>query len=329
MKNGINYKMLLIGLGIIVATVILCIFIPKEYKLSSITKNLLKSNFFLVRQNMMNHVGTLYPGDNGKILQMLIFNEKFYNEAFYDNFRKLGLLHLFVVSGLHISMLSFLIDKIFKKYKYIRILLKLILCSFLFYLTKFSLSILRALLSTILRLIISNKDINLIEQNAIVGLIFCFILPHDISGFSFILTMICTISISFIISLVNLKWLQFIVINITLGFITLPITAKFNDEINILGFLNGVAFNYVIVFFYIIEFFICWIPFISGFNNWVITIFNSFFNSLGQMFFIYKITLDDWIIISFYMILFTGCNLLWNRYFIINKSLINYNNLYV
>ncbi|MGL4948525.1 MAG: ComEC/Rec2 family competence protein [Mycoplasma sp.] len=307
----------------------MAIFIPDEWKLSQLSKELNATSFFFLRTEMKSYIDDIYQEPNNQIIRMFIFNDKFYYEDFYSNYKDLGILHLFVVSGLHVSCLCIIINKITGRWKLLNLIIKICLCFFLFYLSNLSISILRILICYVIKIIFYKKKFDSLELNLYVAVIIGVLLPNDAGSYSYILSMMCTIAICIIARYVKSKILVLFLINTLISFLTLPIIIKFNGEINILGFINGLIFNYIIIAFYIFELVFCWMPFMVGFNNVLLGAFNDYFRILSNMYFITEVEIKDWVLITIYLIEIILVNILGIRYFINNKQLINYNYLYV
>lgn len=106
---------------------------------------------------MINYLDKLYTGEINTLLKMLIFNLRDYHSEIYQNTKELNIVHLFTVSGLHISILITIIEKIFKKYKLFNFLFSFSILIFIIYLVNFSISSIRVLVTLIIKKISKEK----------------------------------------------------------------------------------------------------------------------------------------------------------------------------
>ncbi len=106
------------------------VFVPQYVKLSTLFD--MAEPHIKVRSQMMTYVDSLYNDESRDFIYMLLFNQK--DNTFYKSLIALNVAHLFVISGLHISIFCGLIKKIFKK-RYLNIPINLIFTFFIFYLT--------------------------------------------------------------------------------------------------------------------------------------------------------------------------------------------------
>ena len=106
---------------------------------------------------MINYLDKLYNGEINALLKMLIFNLRDYRSEIYQYTKELNIVHLFTVSGLHISILITIIEKIFKKYKLFNFLFSFSILIFIIYLVNFSVSSIRVLVTLIIKKISKEK----------------------------------------------------------------------------------------------------------------------------------------------------------------------------
>lgn len=328
-KQKYNLKVFLIISLFWIITIILILIIPKEWKLINIA-NFINNNIENdLREISINHLENIYSAESLSFLKLLLFNEKDFQNETFILFKDLGILHLFVVSGLHVSIITCIFNKIFYKNKIIAKITNLIICSLLWYFSNFSLSILRIIIIIVISFFKYFKSYSSFSKNCIAGIIVCIFFLNDASSYSFILTWICTLLINFICEKTQSNVLKYILINITIFFVTLPIIIKLNRSINILGFINNFGFSWLIILIYIFELVFVWIPPISDFNNLMIINTINFFDSLLVLQPIIKTEINEYLIISIYGILFMFFNWKWHKEINTKESIINYNSLYV
>ena len=128
--------------------------------------------------------------------KMLLFNDKSVDEVAYDNLKEINAIHLFVVSGFHISFFYSLITKLFKKKSVVGKIIGLIVCSFYVFLLDFSLSATRALISLFINKLFS-KYFNKLDAISIAGLILLVIEPLNLFSYSFIMSFVMVYVITF------------------------------------------------------------------------------------------------------------------------------------
>lgn len=297
-KQPLQYWICTIGL--IILMMALGIFIPHEWELTNLF-TLINSNLgFSIRDAGINYVDQNYSIDSATIIKALIFNEKNYEHDFFQNLNRLDVIHLFVVSGVHINLLIMLINKCFKKFKWIRISISFIICSFLFYLTGFSISILRIIIGLILRLFLRWSNLQLSLLNGIIVNL-CF--SNDANNYGCLMSYVATIFISFLISIIKNKIILAICINCCTPLILLPIVTNFNHNINILYFLNGIILSGPILFLYYFEMMICWLPFIFEINDQLLNFVSTFISTLSQYQIEINLKINEILVIISYFIL--------------------------
>ena len=172
-----------------------------------------------------------------KYLKIFILGDK--SDLDKDIFNKLGIIHIFSLSGLHISLIVFLLKKIKCK----NIIIYLFLLFFLF-LTNFNVSTLRASLS-FLFLNINNKyklDISSLDRLIILACLFLIINPYYIYDLGYIF--------SFLISYSIIKFECNNIIKISLiTFITsLPLVINNNFSINFLSIIYNIVLIPIVSF---------------------------------------------------------------------------------
>ena len=97
-----------------------------------------------------------------------MFNEKNYYGNFYQNVSNLGITYLFVISEMHINIILLPLRYIFRKKIHIFYYFSIIFCFLYGYVLQYSISLLRILLTNIIRLLSKNK-INNISATIISG----------------------------------------------------------------------------------------------------------------------------------------------------------------
>ena len=185
--------------------------------------------------------------------KMLLFNDKSIDKESYENLKQINALHLFVVSGFHISFIYNLIGKLFKRNKLVSNIISFCICSFYVYLLDFSISSLRAIL-TIGISSFSKDKLNKLDCLSLSGIILILIEPLYVFNYSFIMSF--TLTFAIIISNKILKRYNKIIQTILLSFICflvmLPIQLSLNYEINFISLVSNIILSYVVLFIFVL-----------------------------------------------------------------------------
>ena len=218
-------------------------------------------------------------------LKALILGEKTsLDNSLKDNINSIGISHLFVVSGLHVSIIVLIISFICSKFKVNKSLEQILTIIILFIyliITSFLISVIRVFLSQILKFL--NKSLklsafNLFSINVIIVMI---LFPLKVFSLSFILSYL--ISGMIILSkkiLMNKSYIkQMLLISLISTLVTLPLVVNINGSINILSIFYNLLYiplvTYIILPFSII---VSFIPILSFLYQYVIIIFNYLIN---------------------------------------------------
>lgn len=212
---------------------------------------LLNNNFYCKKQELLNQIDNIYKNEYvNEFIKLLMFNEKNYNSDFYNSICSLGITYLFVVSGLHISLILFPIRKLFQNKTYIYYIISILFCFFYSYLLNYSISILRILFSNLI-LLIFNKKLNNFIATIISGWILLLIFSKAVYSASYIMSYLCTLLIMWLTTKIKNKFLLFFLINILCFLLTIPMILNFNKRINIFVFFYNILFTHIISFIYI------------------------------------------------------------------------------
>lgn len=185
------------------------------------------------------------------------------NNIILDKLQNISLIHLFTISGFHINIIIFILERIFKcirihnKYFYF-----LIYFSIFFYILLLDMPILamRAFIFSFLCFVnkkIFNKKFHTLNLLSFTMSIFFFINPYVIYSLSFIFTF----SISFAIILLNSSTSQKykkIKFTIFIWLLSTIFNIYLNKEINFLSWLINIIFTPIISFSYVLTFFFFW-----------------------------------------------------------------------
>jgi len=164
-----------------------------------------------IRSNLFNYIDDTFEPKIGSYLKILFFADKRdISEAALQNYRSIGVVHLFSISGFHVTYLAHLIRKLFLRmgitHERTNMLLLFIL-PFYGSLAGFGVSVFRAICQTILLTIgkINNIQITPFNAWALTLMIALFINPYQSFEISFQLSYL--LSAMFIV-IGNLEWLK-------------------------------------------------------------------------------------------------------------------------
>lgn len=132
-----------------------------NYIMKSNNIKLIKSNnniFYRLKNIIYKNIN---KHKNKDYLKVFILGDKssLENKDIYTN---LGIIHLFCISGMHISLLCFLLNKLLYKFKYKNIIIYLFFILFIF-LTNYQISIIRSCLSKLFSNINNKYKLNIIK----------------------------------------------------------------------------------------------------------------------------------------------------------------------
>lgn len=209
---------------------------------------------YFLHEAVNNYLTTHFDGIARSYLKVFITGAS--DELDKEEINTLGISHLFVISGLHVSLLLGIIKKITKLLKLnktITIIISLVFLGSYLFLTAFLVSVLRVVVGYVLKLIFKTSTLDLISMNFI---IVTLLNPYYLWQTSFILSY----AIAFFLSLyqpfkickrallnkiINLWLLTFFI-----QIFTLPIIVNFNPNLNILSIIVNPF--YILIVSYVI-----------------------------------------------------------------------------
>ena len=216
----------------------------------------LNSKFSLnvIHEKVNNYISNTFSKDSAVLIQALIIGEKHnMNIDLQNNIQKVGIGHLFVISGLHIEIINKGLDKFLSIFKLkSRFKNIIILCFLLFYyiLTSFIVSILRVIIGFIFNRILKKNLINLtpIDKLSLNAIIVTLINPFYLFSYSFLLSYTIVFGILLISPKLkkekNLKSYLYnnIVISCVSTIISFPIVISINNDLNLLSIIYNLFF---------------------------------------------------------------------------------------
>lgn len=175
------------------------------------------------------------------------------------NINKIGISHLFVVSGLHVNIIILIIGKIlslFKLKNQTSNIITFIFSTIYVVIVGFMISIIRVWISLLLKLIVKNKltKVDIISLNIIIVLIinpyyiynYSFILSYLIAFFMLIYEDILKLKNRFLNRIINMFILTFII-----QLLTLPITITMNPDFNLVSCIINPFFIYFVTYLFL------------------------------------------------------------------------------
>lgn len=214
--------------------------VKKEFSIYSISKM------------VENYLEYFFTGDCLIVLKGFIIGDtKGFSDSLNEALKVNGIIHLFAISGSHIALivevLSFLLSK--SKIKNQSRIINIVLAFYLI-ITKFSVSISRAVFTYYVNQICKYKKIHYtsLDISCIVFIGFVIINPFYIYNLGFILSFLSTFLIillsNYLRKLSNIK--SIFVITLMINIFSLPIIINMNNEINLLSpFINIIMISIV------------------------------------------------------------------------------------
>lgn len=193
-------------------------------------------------QNRLNNIDT-----TGYLNAFILGNKNLIDDNIYNTYKLNGILHIFSISGMHISILAsiilFILNKIKKSEN--NIIIVILFLSFYLILTNYQASIVRSIIFfiilkffKILKIKIETKDILLLSIAIIL-----FVYPKYIYNIGFLYSSIISYTLINYSSLFNKNYiLNTLFISFISFIISLPITINNNYSINILSILINIIF---------------------------------------------------------------------------------------
>lgn len=292
----------------------------KKYLLSNNIKYTVKaSNIKILKRNknifykLKNYIFFKIKSlDKSKkyILTFIFADKSYMDKEMYDNYQNLGISHLFAVSGMHISLVTFILLKLLEgKNEVIKYLITFIFLILYLFLTNYTISMVRACFQFILIFINKLFKLNIDNSNIVIFLFSVLIIlnPYIIYNIGFLFSF----SISF--TLIKFKDMitgDFMIKNIKTSllsfFVSMPILINNFFKVNFLSIILNIIY---IPFVSYILFPLCLItvlfPFFDSFTYFVINFFETitkFFSSINLLTF--SITKMNIILVIIYYFIF-------------------------
>ncbi|MBQ2892066.1 MAG: DNA internalization-related competence protein ComEC/Rec2 [Bacilli bacterium] len=265
-----------------------------KYALKNVEVNKIKNKISIhyLHYLINNYIDSNYSYDSSKYLKTLITG----NDEHLDttNISKIGISHLFVISGLHVNIIVIFIGKLLslmkiKKSKQNMIIIFVI--SLYVIVTDFLISVIRVYLSLVLKMF--NKRLTNLDLLSINTIIVLIINPYFMYSLSFILTYLIAFFmlvyqdvISIKIKILN-KVLNMLILTTLIQLLTLPIVVSISPSFNIISILVNPLFIILVTYFLLpVSFIILLIPSLNSVYLYMVTIFEYLVDFFSNMTFL-------------------------------------------
>lgn len=231
--NTFNYRKYLLSKKIIL--------VSNEASITIKHKN--KNPFYSFKTSIKNHIEKYKS--KAYLKAFIMGDTSLIEEDIMSNYKMLGINHLFAISGMHVSVFVFLINKLLKKYKAKDIIIILFLLLFLF-ITDYSESLLRC--STFFIISYLNKVLKLNIKNIYLILISAFFLllinPYLIYSIGFLFSVIITFFILASSNLLKDKsyFKKLFIMSLICFLASVPILSFYFYKINLLAIVFNMIF---------------------------------------------------------------------------------------
>ena len=296
--NTFNYRKYLLSKKIIL--------VSNEASITIKHKN--NNPFYSFKTSIKNHIEKYKS--KAYLKAFIMGDTSLIEEDMMSNYKMLGINHLFAISGMHVSVFVFLINKLLKKYKTKDIIIILFLLLFLF-ITDYSESLLRC--STFFIISYLNKVLKLNIKNIYLILISAFFLllinPYLIYSIGFLFSVIITF---FVIASSNLLkdktyFKKLFIMSLICFLASVPILSFYFYKINLLTIVFNMIFiplvSYLIFPLGLITFFAYPLDNIYMFFLNLLEGLSSFFQNINFLSFVIAKP-NVFVILIYYAILF-------------------------
>ena len=276
-EGGFNYNEYLINNN----------YLNKTYTINNVS--LIKQGFSinLIKYYLFKYIDKIFNNLTRTFIKGLVLgNSKDFDDDFYDSIKDNGIVHLFAISGLHIGLIVFALEKLLNRFKN-KTKVIVIMLSIYLVITSFASSILRAVLMYFLSVINKKYKLKFSSSDviSIVLLILLMINPNYIYNSGFILSFLISTMIILESSLIKNKHkiIQALIITASSNVLVLPIIINMNNEYNLLSVVTSVLFIFLVSYFYLpLTFISLMLPFISKVSEFFFSAFvkiSSFFSN--------------------------------------------------
>ena len=291
-----------------------------NYKKVGISNNLI----YKIKRNILNRTKNL---KSSNYLNAFILGYK--NEIDIDSLKDLGIIHLFSVSGMHISLLVNIIDKRLRNNKKKNILGMSFI--YFYYLLIKSVSVLRCFVFLIIKKINNYYDLRINKYKELIISIFILLIikPNAIYDIGFYYSVILYCGISLLNNKLKTKnkILKNLIMSIYVFILSFPLNIYTNFEVNILSIIYNLLFiPFVSIILFPLSIITFLLPFLDSLLYMIIILFEFLISILKNISInIIFIKPSIFVIILYYLLIFL---IIYNKrfiYLLIFILLIHYN----
>lgn len=212
-------------------------------KITIIKKN--DNIFYTLKNNLLKRVESANKS-KGYILAFLYADKSLIEKDVYTKYQKIGVSHLFAVSGMHVSLISIVLLKLLNKIKERKryIIVSIFLSIYLF-LTNFTISMVRATFQFILFFINKSFKLNIDNSNLVIllFLILVIINPYNIYNIGFLFSFIISFTLIRCSKLIKGKFIiKSLKISLISFFSSMPVLINNFFEVNFLGIILNIIY---------------------------------------------------------------------------------------
>lgn len=212
-------------------------------KITIIKKN--DNIFYTLKNNLLKRIESANKS-KGYILAFLYADKSLIEKDVYTKYQKIGVSHLFAVSGMHVSLISIVLLKLLNKIKERKryIIVSIFLSIYLF-LTNFTISMVRATFQFILFFINKSFKLNIDNSNLVIllFLILVIINPYNIYNIGFLFSFIISFTLIRCSKLIKGKFIiKSLKISLISFFSSMPVLINNFFEVNFLGIILNIIY---------------------------------------------------------------------------------------
>ena len=212
-------------------------------KITVIKKN--DNVFYTLKNNLLRKIENTNKS-KGYILAFLYADKSLIEKDVYTKYQKIGVSHLFAVSGMHVSLISIVLLKLLNKIKERKryIIVSIFLSIYLF-LTNFTISMVRATFQFILFFINKSFKLNIDNSNLVLLLfsILVIINPYNIYNIGFLFSFIISFTLIRCSKLIKGKFIiKSLKTSLISFFSSMPVLINNFFEVNFLGIILNIIY---------------------------------------------------------------------------------------
>ena len=212
-------------------------------KITIIKKN--DNVFYTLKNNLLKRIESANRS-KGYILAFLYADKSLIEKDVYTKYQKIGVSHLFAVSGMHVSLISIVLLKLLNKIKERKryIIVSIFLSIYLF-LTNFTISMVRATFQFILFFINKSFKLNIDNSNLVLFLfsILVIINPYNIYNIGFLFSFIISFTLIRCSKLIKGKFIiKSLKTSLISFFSSMPVLINNFFEVNFLGIILNIIY---------------------------------------------------------------------------------------